>query len=272
MDLNCQLQYSIMQNKIIKKWKKEETTKFCGWNFSHLKSRKIEEKLPWDYTTLAKKLVRKSESILDMGTGGGEIFSSLMPFPCKATVTEGYRPNYLLAKKRLEPLGVKVIDFENATVRKLPFKNEEFDLVLNRHDAFDITELFRILKSNGIFLTQQVGKNNLMDLMKFFNSKQKFNIASFQSVKNELIGTGFKIKFAENWEGKTEFKDVGAIVYFLKNIPWIMKDFSVDSHLKYLLKLQKKVENGKKLVFNENRYLIQAEKPQLHLTIGLSSQ
>lgn len=251
----------IMKNAQIQEWKKEEVAQFSGWNFSHLKNRKIDEKLPWNYNVLAKKLVKKSNSVLDMGTGGGEIFSTFALFRGKATAAEGYKPNYLLAKKRLGPLGVKVIDFANSTARKLPFKNGEFDLVLNRHDAFNITELSRIIKSGGTFLTQQVGKNNWADLMKLFNAKPQFDVASFQGVKKELKDAGFTIKIAKNWEGRTEFKDVGAVVYLLTNVPWVVKGFSVDTHLKYLLKLQKMVENGKKLVFKENRYIIQAEKP-----------
>ncbi|MBS3050749.1 MAG: methyltransferase domain-containing protein [Candidatus Aenigmarchaeota archaeon] len=246
--------------KNIKSWKKEEAAAFEGWDFSHLKNRTAEEKPPWDYAGLARNLVKNSGAVLDMGTGGGEVFSSFAPFR-KAVATEGYRPNYLLARKRLGPLGVKVVYFANSTTRKLPFKNGEFDLVLNRHDAFNITEIFRILEDGGIFLTEQVGKNNLTDLMRFFNARPQFNVASFQRVRKGLKGAGFKIRFAENWEGKIEFKDVGAVVYFLKNIPWVVKDFSVDRHMEYLLKLQKKLENGKKLVFKENSYLIQAEKP-----------
>ena len=245
--------------KNIKSWKKEEAAAFEGWDFSHLKNRTAEEKPPWDYAGLARNLVKNSGAVLDMGTGGGEVFSSFAPFR-KAVATEGYRPNYLLARKRLGPLGVKVVYFANSTTRKLPFKNGEFDLVLNRHDAFNITEIFRILEDGGIFLTEQVGKNNLTDLMRFFNARPQFDVASFQAVKKGLKGAGFKIRFAENWNGRIEFKNVGAVVYFLKNIPWVVKDFSVDRHLKYLLRLQKNLEGGKKLIFKENIYLIRAEK------------
>ena len=107
-------------------------------------------------------------------------------------------------------------------------------------------------------MTQQVGKNNWSDLMKQFNAKPQFNVASFQSVKNGLKNAGFEIKIASHWEGKTEFKDVGAIVYLLANVPWTVKDFSVEKHSKHLLELQKRLENGKKLLFKEERYLIQA--------------
>ena len=242
----------------IEDWKKEETTKFDGWDFSRLKNRTAEEKPPWDYAGLARSLVKNSEAVLDMGTGGGEVFSAFAPFR-KAVATEGYRPNYLLARKRLGPLGVKVVYFANSTTRKLPFKNGQFDLVLNRHDAFNIPEVFRVMRS-GTFLTQQVGKNSFSDLMKFFNAKPQFDVASFRSVKERMADAGFKITLAENWEGMIEFKDVGAIVYFLKNCPWVVKDFSVDRHLKYLLRLQKNLEGGKRLIFKENSYLIRAEK------------
>ena len=242
----------------IEDWKVEEAAAFEGWNFSRLKNRTAEEKPPWDYAGLARSLVKNSEAVLDMGTGGGEVFSAFAPFR-RAVATEGYHPNYLLARKRLGPLGVKVVYFANSTTRKLPFKSGEFDLVLNRHDAFNIAEVFRVMRS-GTFLTQQVGKNSFSDLMKFFNAKPQFDVASFQAVKKGLKGAGFKIRFAENWNGRIEFKNVGAVVYFLKNIPWVVKGFSVDRHLKYLLRLQKNLEGGKKLIFKENIYLIWAEK------------
>ena len=230
-----------------------------GWDFSYLENKILEDKPPWDYARLARSLVKKSNSVLDMGTGGGEVFSSFAPFR-KAAATEGYPPNYLLAKKRLGSLGVKVVKFSNSTTRNLPFKSGEFDLVLNRHDAFNVGEVFRILKSGGIFLTQQVAKDSFGDLMKFFGARPQFNVASFREVKKKMKVEGFNVAFAEEWKGRIEFADVGALVYFLKNCPWIVKDFSVVEHLKYLLKLQKRLEGGRKLVFGESSYLIHAEK------------
>ena len=59
----------------LEQWISEEKAPFKGWDFSHIKNRKIDQKLPWNYNLLAKRLVGKSNSVLDMGTGGGEIFS-----------------------------------------------------------------------------------------------------------------------------------------------------------------------------------------------------
>lgn len=241
-------------------WKKEEQESFSGWDFSHLKNRMIEENPPWNYNLLAKRLVKKSTAVLDMGTGGGEIFSSFAPFPARAVATEGYPPNYIIAKKRLKSLNVKVIKFSNSLTRKMPFKKEEFDLILNRHDAFNSNELFRILQNNGIFFTQQVSGNNLQDLIEEFNVKTQFKDWNSEIEKKQLEKVGFEIERYEEWKGKVEFKDVGAIVYFLKAVPWVVKNFSVDKYLTILEDFQRKLDVSKRLVFTETRFLIKARK------------
>ena len=243
---------------LIREWKKEEKFPFSGWDFSHLKNRMVEEKPPWNYDSLAKKLVRKSKSVLDMGTGGGEIFSSFAPFR-NAVATEGYQPNYIVAKKRLEPLKVNVVKFSNSLTRRTPFKSKEFDLILNRHDAFNSNEIFRILKKDGTFMTQQVEGRNLADLMKVFHSKPKWN-NSFKTAEKNLTEAGLTIEVAKEWKGRVIFKDVGAVVYLLKSAPWIVEGFDVEKNLDHLNKLQRIIDSRKKLIFTQSKFLIKTSK------------
>lgn len=246
-----------MKNKLAKMWEKEEKIIFEGWDFTYLQNRKIDEKLPWNYTSMAKRLVRKSESVLDMGTGGGEIFSSLAPFPGNAFATEGWKPNLSIARKRLRPLGVKVVYVKD---KKLPFDKESFDTVLNRHEAFDAKEVFRVLKKNGVFLTQQVGGGNLRDLTKALNADTGYKKWSLRSLTRDVKNAGLKVKFAKEWSGKTEFKDVGAIVYFLKAVPWVVGNFTVKKYFSHLEKLQRRLNKGEKLIFTEVKFLVMAKK------------
>jgi SAM-dependent methyltransferase len=164
-----------------------------------------------------------------------------------------------MAIKRLKSLGVKVIDVGKLGP-KLPFRNEKFALVLNRHDAFNAKEVFRVLNPEGTFLTQQVGGGNLKELEEVFNVRSGYMDWTLNSIKNDLTGAGFHIKYAKEAKIKVEFKDVGAIVYFLKAIPWCVPGFSVEKNLRQLEKLQKKLESGKKLVFTEVRYIVMAKK------------
>ena len=247
--------------ELMKKWEEDEKAVFKGWDFSYLKRRMIEENPPWNYKRKAKELVKKSHSVLDMETGGGEIFSEFAPFPKNAKAYEGYAPNIVVAKKRLKPLGVKIVKCTN--LKKLPFNDEEFDLVLNRHGAINAREIFRILKPRGIFFTQQVtGSKDSMDLVKEFKAKRKFSDINLELYKKKLLDAGFEIKENKKWEGEKIFKDVGAIIYYLKAIPWIVENFSVERNFKTLIKLQNKLEKKGQLKFDTAKFLILAKKPK----------
>ena len=244
---------------LINQWKKEEREKFEGWDFSYIKGRIIQEEAPWNYLKLAKQLLKDSTSVLDMATGGGEVFSTLGPFKIKAVAIEGYDPNVNVAKKRLKTLGVKVIKSDE--VKKLPFQDSEFDLVLNRHGGLNqnsIKEIHRILSNKGYFLTQQVDGNNFKDLINEFGHKPKWVFNNLKNVQSQMIKQGFKILESGEWTGKIIIKDIGALVYLLKAVPWLVDDFSVDKYRETLERLHKRIE--KQLTYTAKRFYILAQK------------
>jgi SAM-dependent methyltransferase len=245
-----------MRSELIAQWKRDEAAVFEGWDFSYIRERCLEEQPDWDYQALAKQLLQNSVSVLDIATGGGERFSSLAPFPLLTVAIEGYRPNVPVARKRLEPLGVRVL----AANTDLPFKKNTFDLVLNRHGALNVIEIYRVLTGNGHLLTQQVGGDNLIDLMDIFDVKPGWPDNALGVLRQKMQDLGFHIERAEDWKGAARFLDVGAVVYFLKAIPWIVEGFTVESHLKYLQKLQERLERDGRLEFTYTRFLIAARK------------
>jgi hypothetical protein len=70
---------------------KEAETPFSGWDFSYIQGtgRLADSPLSWSYTSKVLMYIRKSESLLDMGTGGGEYLSMLQPLPQKTCASEG---------------------------------------------------------------------------------------------------------------------------------------------------------------------------------------
>ncbi len=242
-------------------WKAEEIQPFSGWDFSYIKDRKTEDPLPWDYAERAAALLDRASSVLDIGTGGGERFLQLKEYwPNDVVVSEGYHPNYILAKQRLEPLGVDVIELESSENVIMPFADNRFDLVLNRHSGFNPSEIGRILKRNCVFFTQQVHGRTTEDLLAAFDEKPPYPDANPGTYIPQLEKTSMQIVGVEDFTGEMQFSDVGAIVYFLKAIPWLVQGFSVDSHMDYLLELQRKFEAGQPLVFTTRYYLIEAIK------------
>lgn len=239
-------------------WTRDAAAPFEGWDFSYLEGRFFEAEAPWDYRALAKAAIAKSNDILDVVTGGGEVFASLAPFPGRATAVEGYEPNLAVARRRLEPLGVAV--FQGNTRSGMPFEDGSFDLVLNRHGGFRSAEMHRILKPRGVFLSQQVGGDNLADLTAAFGANLPYPDNTLAHRRAELEALGCEIRRTEEWRGPVTFFDVGALVYFLKAIPWVIQGFDVRRHRQVLEGLQAKVDDSGSLQFTYTRFLIEAEK------------
>jgi len=246
-------------DELVESWKREEQQPFTGWDFSYLDNRMIEEQAPWSYSTRAAELMRRASSLLDMGTGGAERLLKLQEYwPKKVVVTEDYPPNVSLAAERLSPLGVRVVDVPLTDYDPLPFASGEFDLVLNRHSGLNAAEVARILAPGGTFLTQQVHGLWAHDLIAAFDAKPKWPDSTPDKYLPQLRAAGLAIVGTQEWSGRLSFTDVGAIVYYLKAVPWLVEGFSVDTHLSHLLALEQRLESGAGLTFAAWKYLIEA--------------
>jgi SAM-dependent methyltransferase len=214
---------------LIKSWRREEQQPFAGWDFSYLNDRMLVDEMPWSYMAMAAERMRHSSAVLDMGTGGGERLLELRAqWPAKVVVTEDYPPNLKLATERLAPLGVRVEKVPLINDGPMPFATGEFDLVLNRHSGFNPAEVARILAPGGTFLTQQVHGLWAHDLLAAFDARPEWPDATPSRYVPHLEAASLEILQVEDWSGELAFTDVGAIVYYLKAIPWLVSGFRVE--------------------------------------------
>lgn len=242
-------------------WLNEEQSSFQGWDFSHLKGRWLDEQLPWDYKTIIQTYLHADQELLDMGTGGGEFLLSLNhPYHLTA-VTEAYPPNIELCRQKLTPLGISV--YPIGSDNKLPFADNRFDLIINRHEEYDITEVVRILAPGGLFITQQVGGANDIDLSRRLIDNFQPAFPQHDLVHNVRLFETAGLKIINRAEVFTpiRFYDIGAFVYFAKVIPWEFPGFTVERAFDKLLACQLALEQQGYLEGTEHRFLIAAQKP-----------
>ena len=237
-----------------------QSAAFSGWDFSWLSDRMVQEDPPWDFTRLVQSHMVKAHSLLDMGTGGGEFLASLAPLPPDTHATEAYPPNQPIAIQRLSPLGVEVHPIQDEYA--LPFENNRFNLVINRHESYDPGEVFRILKPGGVFITQQVGELDNLELNQILEVDQQFQFTDWglESETVRLQEAGFSVKQAEKAALTTRFFDIGAVVYYLKVIPWQVAGFNLDTHADKLMPLHNFIENFGAFITTAHRFLILAHK------------
>ncbi len=142
----------------------ERAQGFSGW-MAYVENRPLGPGHPWDYLGRARELITDTDSVLDLGTGGGERFGQLcQDHAGRAVATEEWQVNAPVAAARLRPLGVGVVRCLSV---EPPFAAESFDLVLDRHEELSPAEVARILRPGGTVLTQQVF-NHWKELVRFF--------------------------------------------------------------------------------------------------------
>jgi SAM-dependent methyltransferase len=202
----------------------------------------------------------EANSMMDLGTGGGELLASLAPLPPDTHATESYSPNQAIAKQRLSALGVTL----DETVENTPllFSDNHFDLVICRHESYDPQEVCRILKEGGRFITQQVGGLDNLELNQILEERITHHHTDCSLAKDllGLYGVGFLITRAEKAALRSVFKDIGAVVYYLKAIPWQVPGFSPSSHAEGLIRLHNIIERQGEFLATAHRFLIIAKK------------
>ncbi len=231
-----------------------------GWDFSFLEGRYTAEELPWDYPKTVERYLRQSQSLLDMETGGGELLSSFKSLPDKVYATENYAPNVAVAGKRLGSLGVQVVECDSQG--KLPFADGTFDLIINRHGSFRVSELLRVMQKHGVFITQQVGAQNNIELNHFFGDKgrdrQEWDL---QEAVGRFKKHGIQPLRAREFFPRTVFRDIGAVIYYLRVIQWQIADFDIEKNREGLKRLHEKIVQDNGFFTREHRFFLVVRKP-----------
>jgi SAM-dependent methyltransferase len=187
----------------------EKARRLRGWKFD-VQMTALGPKLPWDYVERARELLENSDSVLDMGTGGGERFATIAEgWKGLAVATESWPPNVRVAATRLVPMNVAVA---HTSSLHLPFADGSFDLVLNRHEELEPAEVARTLARGGRVLTQQVGRSNWCELRGFFPRMSDFG-PLLELYQRGFSTAGLTVERAETHENSVAYRSLGDVAY-----------------------------------------------------------
>ncbi len=244
-------------------WQREEReAKMEGWDFSHIEGRFYEDtNLPFNYKNEILAHLSDDMMLLDIDTGGGEFLLSLGHPVRNTAASENYAPNVDFCKRKLLPLGV---DFRAGAADALPFADESFDIIINRHGDIYPKELYRLLKPGGYFITEQVGSDNDRELIELIMGKDTpvyYPDHYAFSLADKLEEVGFTVTRSAETYRTIRFFDTGALVWFARIIEWEFRGFSVEKNLDSLLTAQRLIEEGGYVGGKTHRFLISAKKP-----------
>jgi hypothetical protein len=235
----------------------EKAKTFSGWGFE-LETRLLGPDHPWDYSVRARELMTRAESVLDLGTGGGERFGRLLAgYSGRSVATEEWVVNAPIAANRLRPFGTEVIWCSSLD---LPFVAESFELVIDRHEALAPEEVVRVLKPRGTVLTQQMwGETD--EIRRFFPRLTDFG-DFFHGYQDGFRAGGMEILDARTHEVPMAYAGLGDLVFLFCISPWDIPDFDpLGSDLEALLALERAYTTSDGLVLYDGRCIIEARKP-----------
>ena len=136
-------------------------------------------------------------------------------------------------------------------------------MVINRHGSYNPEEIYRVLKPDGIFITEQVGAENDRDLVAQLLAivpPMPFPEQYLDIAVEKFEETGFSIIEKQETFRPIKFWDVGALVWFANIIEWEFPGFSVQGSLDQLYDLQEKLDQTGVIEGTIHRFLLVAKK------------
>lgn len=237
-----------------------------GWDFSWFAGRATEERPDWGYVRLCGERLGQVDSVLDVDTGGGEVFAEALGLaervPGTVRATEGWAPNHALASAALEPFDGVVTLVEDSAA-PLPFGDSTFGLVTGRHPvAFPYAESARVLAPGGTLLVQEVGAGSNRALYEFLMGPQENRDAEYlDDVRAQVGAVGLDLVRLQDALTRVEFFDLAAVVHFLRKVLWTVPDFTVEKYRDRLGALREHIAEHGSFVCHSRRTLVEARKP-----------
>ncbi|MGP8300386.1 class I SAM-dependent methyltransferase [Streptomyces inhibens] len=234
-----------------------------GWDFSWLEGRATEERPSWGYQRAMGERLARASAALDIQTGGGEVLAGAAKLPPVMVATESWPPNVAKATALLHPLGAVVVADEDDP--PLPFADAAFDVVTSRHPVtvwWD--EIARVLRPGGTYFSQQVGPASVFELVEFFLGPQPEHVRRArhpEDARRAAEAAGLEVVDLRAESLRTEFFDIGSVVYFLRKVVWMVPGFTVEKYREKLRELDALIRAEGAFVAHTTRMLIEARKP-----------
>jgi SAM-dependent methyltransferase len=125
-----------------------------------------EDRLPWDMVALLRDLARRADSLLDIGCGTAAKLREVAPVLRHLCALDCNAAWLTQAAANLRSWGVRNIHLVQGLSQRLPFGDEQFDLVTCLLAPHAVREIWRVLKPGGCVVLEKVGerdKGNIKD-------------------------------------------------------------------------------------------------------------
>jgi SAM-dependent methyltransferase len=205
---------------------------------------------------IVPKYLKFTDHVLDIGTGGGEKLIEFSRYFTKGVGIDPYAQMIKVAKENAFHSANTKVTFEKKGADDLGFAENTFDVVINRHAVVVPSEIVRVLKTSGYFITQQVATNNMQNFKDEFNYHPTYQWPNDnKTLVEEFAKRGCRVITTGEYNVRYWVKDVESLVFWLKavNLP---ENFTIDRHGNQLNQILAKYTTPRGVLTNEHRSLL----------------
>jgi len=212
--------------------------KVRGWQWSGMRTRMGDP--GWSYTDVLREHIGPDDRVIDVGTGGGEVFSAVA------------RPDDVALDFKMEMLEVArehlPCHLVTGDQRTLPFAARSFDVVADRHCGVDPGEVLWVLRPCGRYVTQRPGDRICQNIFDAFGwgTNGDFWRREAEAAGEPFWGydecaafyadAGCEIVRREEAYVDYEFLNEQSLAFWLRNAP-LPEEVDADRHADILAKL-----------------------------------
>jgi len=235
--------------------------KVKGWDFSRIRSGGEPEL--WEYADVVRQYLKPTDKVLDIGTGGCEVFASLSPFFSQGIAID-HNPEMIEAAQRniysqpINNIAPKLMDGSN-----LQFGEGEFNVVLARHANAYAGEIVRVLCNDGYFIHQSVGPKGTSNILDAFGWTQHSFGPDYWHPVAELAEQFRRLgchimsiaeSFVPVW-----FEDLESFIFWLISVPW-PEEIDIERHWESINKILETSWSDRGIETNSHEELLIVKK------------
>ena len=238
----------------------DQVGKANGWDFSSVKC--VTEGITWDLYREVTKACKKSDILLDIGTGGGEAILSIADSALLLIGIDQSTGMIETAANNSAKSGIPNVRFLKMDAENLAFPKDFFDIVSCRHSEFYAKEIAKVLMKGGTFLTQQVSENDKLNIKEAFGRGQalgtKAGTLQHQYI-TELSDAGFSDIQSFEVNVIEYYQTAEDLIFLLKHTP-IIPDFGqTEVDFQILRQFIKENQTEKGIRTSSERFIISAK-------------
>jgi SAM-dependent methyltransferase len=232
-----------------------------GWDFSRVRAGR--DPVLWEYVDVVRQYLKPTDQVLDIGTWGGEIFFSLVPYFAEGVGIDLNPKMVETAQRNQSTLLIDNVSLMRMNGDDLRFDAEEFDVVLNRHAHVFVSEIVRVLRPGGYFITQTVGQRSSLNFLDAFNwTPASFGPDWWQTVAelaDQFRLHGCHILAQAEYDVSYWFQDLASFIFWVMSVPWPEK-IEIEKHWQTINQILETCQTERGIETNEHRGLLIVQK------------